>query len=162
MSGFAAASASRPARTEACRVAPPLTGGAWRSPRTASSNITVSSGFTTGWTRDTCGCELNASIARKITGRPPMDRYCLGPPAPARRPRPAATRMAAVRGGVVMGVGNQSVWEQRSQRFAGWGQALIMLTSGGQSDSCGLGLNQEYAALHLQDSPNCLKCRHET
>src|SRR4029079_2672343 len=39
-------------------------------------------------------------MARKITVCPPISRYCLGPPAPARSPRPAATRMAAVRSGL--------------------------------------------------------------
>ena len=39
-----------------------------------------------------------ALIAREITVRPAMLRYCLGPPDPARRPRPAATIMAAVLG----------------------------------------------------------------
>src|SRR5260370_34145464 len=31
-------------------------------------------------------------------------RYCFGPPEPARSPRPAATRMAAVRGGFGIGL----------------------------------------------------------
>src|ERR1700730_13033619 len=57
----------------------------------------VSSGFKTGCTAKTWGCRQNGSIARKITVCPPIERYCFGPPEPARRPRPAATRMAAVR-----------------------------------------------------------------
>src|ERR1700710_499926 len=64
----------------------------------------MSSGFTTGCTAKTSGCSQNASMARKITVWPPMVRYCLGPPPPARRPRPAATRMAAVRLGLGIGL----------------------------------------------------------
>src|SRR5258708_37731961 len=58
--------------------------------------MAVSSGFSTGCTAKTCGCRQNGAMARKITGCPPIERYCFGPPAPARSPRPAATRMAAV------------------------------------------------------------------
>src|ERR1700681_4106925 len=43
-------------------------------------------------------------MARKITVFPPIKRYCFGPPEPARSPRPAATRMAAVRSGFGMGL----------------------------------------------------------
>ena len=74
-------------------------------PRRPALNIAVSSGFTTGCTANTSGCRQNASMARKITVCPPISRYCLGPPAPARSPRPAATRMAAVRSG--LGIGTQ-------------------------------------------------------
>ena len=71
---------------------------------TASLKIAVSSGLSTGCTAKICGWRQNASIARKITVWPPIERYCFGPPAPARRPRPAATRMAAVRSGLGMGL----------------------------------------------------------
>src|ERR1700730_10747984 len=96
-SGFWLASASSPACTEAWRVAPPIAGGSWRSSLTASLKTVVSSGFRTGCTAKICGWRQNGSIARKITVCPPIERYCFGPPEPARRPRPAATRIAAVR-----------------------------------------------------------------
>ena len=97
MSGFWPASASSPACTEACRVAPPSAGGACGNALTAALNMAVSSTLSTGCTAKTCGWRQNGSIARKITVCPPIERYCFGPPEPARRPRPAATRMAAVR-----------------------------------------------------------------
>ena len=102
ISGLALASASSPACTEAWRVAPPLVGGAWRSELTASLKTVMSSGFTTGCTVAISGCRQKASMARRITVLPPTLRYCLGPPEPARSPRPAATRMAAVRSGLGM------------------------------------------------------------
>src|SRR6201747_2728929 len=67
---------------------------------TASLNIAASSGLTTGCTAKICGWRQNGSIAREITVRPPIERYCFGPPDPARSPRPAATMIAAVRLGV--------------------------------------------------------------
>src|SRR3954453_16065755 len=67
---------------------------------TASLNIAASSGLRTGCTAKICGWRQNGSIAREITVRPPIERYCFGPPDPARSPRPAATMMAAVRLGV--------------------------------------------------------------
>src|SRR5882762_4678154 len=67
---------------------------------TASLNIAASSGLTTGWTAKICGWRQKGSIAREITVRPPIERYCFGPPEPARSPRPAATMIAAVRLGV--------------------------------------------------------------
>src|SRR3954469_1546656 len=68
-------------------------------PSAASLNIEVSSGLSTGCTAKICGWRQNVSMAREITVRPPIERYCFGPPAPARSPRPAATIMAAVRFG---------------------------------------------------------------
>jgi hypothetical protein len=68
--------------------------------QTAALNIAVSSGLSTGCTAKICGWRQNGSIAREITVRPPMERYCFGPPDPARSPRPAATMIAAVRLGV--------------------------------------------------------------
>src|ERR1700688_1748674 len=97
MSGFWPASASSPACTEACRVAPPLAGGSCVNALTAALNMAASSRLSTGCTTHTCGWRQNGSIARKITVCPPIERYCFGPPEPARRPRPAATRIAAVR-----------------------------------------------------------------
>src|SRR3954466_4660977 len=66
----------------------------------ASWNIAASSGLRTGCTAKICGWRQNGSIAREITVRPPIERYCFGPPDPARSPRPAATMIAAVRLGV--------------------------------------------------------------
>src|SRR3954467_7274149 len=40
--------------------------------------------------------------------------------------------------------------------------ALITLRAQKQSDSRELGLKADFAAVHLQDDQNCLKCRHET
>src|SRR5712671_1803760 len=59
-------------------------------------------------------------MARKITVFPPIERYCFGPPAPARSPRPAATRMAAVRSGlgIVLNDGRLAV-DVEEHRFAG-------------------------------------------
>src|ERR1700730_7836785 len=67
---------------------------------TASLNIAASSGLTTGCTAKICGWRQHGAIARELTVRPPMERYCFGPPDPARSPRPAATMMAAVRFGI--------------------------------------------------------------
>jgi hypothetical protein len=103
MSGFSAASASSPACTEAWRVAPPLAGGRWRNPLVAALNMAMSSGLSTGCTAKISPWRQNGSMARNITVCPPIERYCLGPPVPARRPRPAATRMAAVRSDFAMG-----------------------------------------------------------
>src|SRR5262245_871838 len=43
----------------------------------------------------TSGAPRRALIARATTGAPPIGRNCFGTPSPARRPRPAATMMAA-------------------------------------------------------------------
>ena len=75
-------------------------------PLTAWLNIAASSGLTTGCTAKIREWRQNGSIARQITVRPPIDRYCLGLPDPARSPRPAATMIAAVRFGIVF------CWEQ--------------------------------------------------
>src|SRR3982751_1894813 len=93
---------------------------------TASLNIAASSGLRTGCTAKIRGWLQNGSIAREITVRPPIERYCFGPPDPARSPRPAATIMAAVR----VGVGIVICWEQAGQA-PGLGPArtaLIMAT----------------------------------
>src|SRR5471032_711546 len=99
-------------------------------------------------------------MARKITVRPPIERYCFGPPAPARSPRPAATRMAAVRSGFVIGLSYL--------RFRGWGGERWF--AGAQPLSCRYAKKERFpiavgkayfAAVHLQDCENCLKCRHE-
>src|SRR5580704_15516092 len=161
MSGFAATRASSPARTEAWRVAPPLTGGAYCRPRTASSKTEASSGFTTGCTATTWGCLQNGSIARKMTGCPPIERYCFGPPVPARRPRPAATRMAAVRGGFGMGFGYRSMGVGNIQLFAG-AQPLSCRWREDRTIHVGWEKIRYFVAVHLQDCRDCLKCRHET
>ena len=161
MSGFAATRASSPARTEAWRVAPPLTGGAYCRPRTASSKTEASSGFTTGCTATTWGCLQNGSIARKITGCPPIERYCFGPPVPARRPRPAATRMAAVRGGFGMGFRLSVDWVGKPQLFAG-AQPLSCSCREDRTIPLACEKIRYFAAVHLQDRRDCLKCRHET
>ena len=79
--------------------------------QTASLNIAASSGLRTGCTAKICGWRQKGSIAREITVRPPIERYCFGPPDPARSPRPAATMIAAVRFGVgiVICQGNRAV-----------------------------------------------------
>ena len=91
-------SATRPFRTDSCRVAPPVTTAtlavippnAWESSRSSSLCRTITM-------RSTRGCESNVSTVRMMTARPPIGRYCFGPPAkpPARSPRPAATTIAA-------------------------------------------------------------------
>src|SRR4051794_25501742 len=73
-------------------------------PLAAASNIAASSGLSTGCTANICGWRQKGSIAREITVRPAIDRYCFGPPEPARSPRPAATIMAAVRLDVGIGI----------------------------------------------------------
>src|SRR4051812_21913418 len=83
---------------------------------TASLNIAASSGLTTGCTAEMCGWRQNGSIAREITVRPPIERYCFGPPDPARSPRPAATMIAAVR----LGVGIVIRWEQSGMERRHW------------------------------------------
>jgi hypothetical protein len=84
-------------------------------PLTASLNIATSAGLRTGCTAKICGWRQNGSIAREITVRPPIDRYCFGPPDPARSPRPAATMMAAVRFGVGIVIGQgQSGWKDKA------------------------------------------------
>src|SRR4051812_37501184 len=74
---------------------------------TALLNVAASSGLTTGCTAKISGWRQNGSMAREITVRPPIERYCFGPPDPARSPRPAATMIAAVRFGLGMGIGQR-------------------------------------------------------
>ena len=111
---------------------------------TASVNIAASSGLTTGCTAKICGWRQKASIAREITVLPPIERYCFGPPDPARSPRPAATMIAAVRFGIVI------CWEQSGggDRALARGAALIMPICENRTipHSCAY-----FAALHLQD-----------
>src|ERR1700716_2644461 len=73
-----------------------------------------------------CGWRKNGSMARKITVRPPIERYCFGPPEPARSPRPAATRMAAVRLSFDIGL-NYGRFRVDEASGVGWRTALIML-----------------------------------
>jgi hypothetical protein len=96
-------------------------------PLTARLNTAVSSGLRTGCTAKICGWLQNGSIAREITVRPPIDRYCFGPPEPARSPRPAATIMAAVRFwfGIVI-CGEQS--RGGTMRRLGWRTATGHIT----------------------------------
>src|SRR3954452_14348103 len=83
----------------------------------------MSSGFTTGCTVAISGWRQKASMARRLTVLPPMVRYCLGPPAPARSPRPAATRMAAVRSGLDMRLQGLSKRLGVVGSLAAWAQA---------------------------------------
>ena len=75
--------------------------------------------FTTGCTANTPAWRLKASMARWITGTPPMVRYCFGPPAPARSPRPAATRTTAVRSDFAMRLENSVYDEERNGEMTG-------------------------------------------
>src|SRR5437660_10088756 len=79
--------------------------------------MAMSSGLSTGCTAKISPWRQNGSIARNITVCPPISRYCFGPPAPARRPRPAATRMAAVRSELAMGFNYDGLnYEQDGER----------------------------------------------
>src|SRR5215467_5559158 len=49
----------------------------------------------TGWTAAIPGWVASAARLGRITGSLATRRYCLGSPLPARRPRPAATTIAA-------------------------------------------------------------------
>ena len=73
-----AASASRPARTEACRVAPPRTGGRNVKPAAAASNRARSSIRITGWIGPMRGWPRSATEGPPEQCRPPMCRNCLG------------------------------------------------------------------------------------
>ena len=136
----------------------------WRAARgasalTASLNIAVSSGFRTGCTAKICGWRQNGSIARKITVCPPIERYCFGPPEPARRPRPAATRMAAVRSGFGIGLNWRFKGLMREHGLVG---ALPLSCRGAKTERFPIAVGKAYfVAVHLQDCKNCLKCRHE-
>ena len=80
----------------------------WPAARGAAADGVVEQGGVVGVQHRLHGKDLgwrqNGSIARKITVWPPIVRYCFGPPEPARSPRPAATRMAAVRSGFGIGL----------------------------------------------------------
>ena len=80
------ASASIPARTEPCRVAPPCTGGSRSSPAVAARNIASSSGWMTGCTASMARCEAKRARLGRITGSPAIARYCFGTSPPAREP----------------------------------------------------------------------------
>ena len=67
-----AASASRPARTEAWRVAPPKAGGSTSSPSAAASKNSRSSGLITGCTRPTFGASTSINSVRRSMVSPPM------------------------------------------------------------------------------------------
>src|SRR5579871_5051639 len=102
-------------------------------------------------------------MARNITVFPPIERYCFGPPAPARSPRPAATRMATLRRGLairpIIGdarlLGTPSAIAQSPYHAGDW------KTRENKSPFHALPGKAGIAALHLQDDKNCLKCRHE-
>src|SRR4030081_4163427 len=101
---------------------------------TAALKAAASSGFKTGCTAKTCGWRQNGSMARKITVFPPIKRYCFGPPEPARSPRPAATRMAAVRLSFDIGL-NYGRFRVDEASGVGWRTALIMLARGNRINS---------------------------
>src|SRR4030081_3884074 len=98
---------------------------------TASLNIAVSSGVTTGCTAKICGWRENGSIAREITVRTPIERNCFGPSEAARSPRPASRRIAAVLFGIVI------CWEQSGVEH----QALAC---GAQPLSCRYGKIEQF------------------
>ena len=95
----ARASASRPARTEACRVAPPDTGA--QQPQALGGGLIGAAivGWITGCTSIDLGVpgEQRAGSTR-ITGSPRQLPILLGQMPPARSPRPAATTTAATEG----------------------------------------------------------------
>ncbi len=68
--GSCGCKASRPARTEACRVAPPGTGGNRRNPALAARNSAASSGWMTGCTRAIPAWLANAARLGRMTGSP--------------------------------------------------------------------------------------------
>src|SRR5450631_2567391 len=137
-----------------------MAGGSWPSALTASLKTAVSSGFKTGCTAKICGGRQNGAIARKITVCPPIERYCFGPPEPARSPRPAATRMAAVRSGF----GMDSITDDLGLIRKHWSLAHCpyhAMTTKPERFPITVG-KAYFVAVHLQDCQNCLKCRHET
>ena len=91
MSGLRAASASSPARTEACRVAPPNTGGSSRKPGGARSNSVLVVGVDDRLhERDLADARRTvARLAPDHRFRRPIGRYCLG----SRRRRAARVRL---------------------------------------------------------------------
>src|SRR5262249_60761232 len=102
---------------------------------------------------------------------PPIERYCLGPPVPARRPRPAATTMAAVRRDSAMGFlcelteNEGPALTERTPLPRGARKIERFHVSGVPAFACRFAVvvgEQMYAALHLQDELDCLKCRHGT
>ncbi len=95
ISGRFCESASSPARTDACRVAPPKTGGNIRISCVSLRTRSVSSRRTTGCTASMAGTLAKPSIERRIRDVPPIARNCFGKSPPARRPWPAATTTAA-------------------------------------------------------------------
>ena len=73
-------------------------------------------------------------VVSEMTVRPPIERYCFGPPDPARSPRPAATIITAVRFGVgIVICQGQSGGE--TGRWFGRRTALITLPYEKQKDS---------------------------
>src|SRR5947209_19363057 len=121
----------------------------------ASVNIATSSGLTTGCTAKIWGCRQKGSIAREITLRPPIERYCFGPPDPARSPRPAATMIAAVR----LGIGIVIRWAQSGEETGRLPEGAALITLSGENRRIPAS-GAYFVALHLQDRQNCLKCRH--
>src|SRR5882757_11086960 len=121
----------------------------------AALKIAVSSGFKTGCTAKIWGWRQNGSIARKITVWPPIERYCFGPPEPARSPRPAATRMAAVRLSFDIGL-NYGRFRVDEASVVGWRTALIMLARENRMipSSCGKSIFCCSALARLQDLSN--------
>src|SRR3954454_24753345 len=111
-----------------------------------------SSGFKTGCTAKIRGCALKGSMARKTTVCPPIERYCFGPPEPARRPRPAATRMAAVRSAFDIGHFIKGSKIAPNSPYHG---------CNGESTAIPVNWPEKYdfVAAHLQLWENCLKCR---
>src|SRR5581483_471646 len=73
-------------------------------PPAAAANAAPSSAWHTGWTQAILLWVANGSSARAITVRPAISRYCLGPPGPARSPRPPATITAATVGFALVSV----------------------------------------------------------
>ena len=95
-SGASSARLSRPSRTVSCRVSPPITAAAARARRPPRRRAPRRPAPMTTRTASIPGWPANASIARRSTGIPPRQAYCLGRAAPNRSPRPAATIKATV------------------------------------------------------------------
>ena len=93
--GDGAASASRPARTEACRVAPPGPGARRSMPADCrpEERAVVAVDDRLHGRNPTCAGQSGKARPDHRLAR--MRRYCLGTSPPARSPRPAATTTAA-------------------------------------------------------------------
>src|SRR6185369_8294327 len=86
--------ASRPARTESARSAPPSMNWPTSRPWSAAAALSCCPWPITTTVSRTAEWPSIASTAQRSTGLPPISRYCFGMPPPRRSPFPAATMSA--------------------------------------------------------------------